>query len=60
MGSCNWKVALFTDHCLQHPSVELRNTELIFLPAYIHDKIHPPPQKKKKKFRRMLVCAIIR
>jgi hypothetical protein len=33
IGARNKKDALFTDHCLAHPLVEMQNTKIIFLPA---------------------------
>jgi hypothetical protein len=33
MGAHKRKVALFSDYCPAYPSMELHNTELIFLPA---------------------------
>jgi hypothetical protein len=33
MGTTNKEGALFTDHCLAHPLVEIQNTKVIFLPA---------------------------
>jgi hypothetical protein len=32
-GAHNRKVAIFSDHCPAHPSVDLHNTELMFVPA---------------------------
>ncbi|KAJ8893118.1 hypothetical protein PR048_005701 [Dryococelus australis] len=55
----NRKVALLIENCPAHPTVELRNTELVFLPPNTTSVLQPMEQGisqlVKKKFRDMLV-----
>ncbi|KAJ8879041.1 hypothetical protein PR048_019647 [Dryococelus australis] len=63
VGTCNQKVILFVDNCPAHLTVELRNTELVFLPPDTTSFLQPMDQGNiqlgKKKFCDILVNDMV-
>ncbi|KAJ8892612.1 hypothetical protein PR048_005193 [Dryococelus australis] len=61
VSTSNRKVVLFIDNCPVHPTVELRNRELVFLPSNTTSELQPMDQGiiqlVNKKFRDILRFA---